>query len=170
MSSIRTLWGLLRRPTPQVEPKLIRRRPSQDRYDALVDEMKRVWGIRVHRWRNSTSGCAWELRDKAGNVTRMIESPYPRGPMSCAVFMHEVGHHATGFGMRRLRCEEEHLAWDWSLREMAARGFNVTDRVRKRRDDAMRYALAKALRRGLKRVPSELVQWLPEGIEVGPQV
>jgi ABC-type uncharacterized transport system auxiliary subunit len=72
--------------------------------------------------------------------------------------------------MRRLRCEEEHLAWDWSLREMAARGFNVTDRVRKRRDDAMRYALAKAIRRGLKRVPSELVQWLPEGIEVGPQV
>jgi ABC-type uncharacterized transport system auxiliary subunit len=53
---------------------------------------------------------------------------------------------------------------------MAARGFNVTDRVRKRRDDAMRYALAKALRRGLKRVPSELVQWLPDGIEVGPHV
>ena len=47
---------------------------------------------------------------------------------------------------------------------------NVTDRVRKRRDDAMRYALAKALRRGLKRVPSELVQWLPDGIEVGPHV
>jgi len=62
---------------------------------------------------------------------------------------------------------EEHLAWDWALREMESRGFNVTQRVRDRRDRAMRYALAKALRRGLKRVPADLVRWLPEGIELG---
>jgi hypothetical protein len=86
--------------------------------------------------------------------------------MSCAVFLHEVGHHAIGFGRARTRCLEEHLAWDWALREMEARGFNVTQRVRERRDRAMRYALSKALRRGLKRVPVELVRWLPEGAEL----
>jgi hypothetical protein len=89
--------------------------------------------------------------------------------MSCAVFMHEVGHHAIGFASQRLRCMEEHLAWEWAIREMAARGLSVTDRVRARRDDAMRYALAKALRRGLKRVPGELLRWLPEGVHIERQ-
>ncbi len=167
MSMPQLLWDLLRprKPAPP-PPRPTRRRPSQDRYDALVDDMKRTWGIRVRKWRSSTSGCAWELRGRDGSVTRMIESPYPRGPMSCAIFMHEVGHHAIGFARQRLRCMEEHLAWDWAIREMTARGLSVTDRVRKRREDAMRYAMAKAVRRGLKRVPSELVRWLPEGVEV----
>jgi hypothetical protein len=63
---------------------------------------------------------------------------------------------------------EEHLAWEWSIREMRQRGFNVTDRVLRRREQSMRYAMSKALRRGLKRVPEELVQWLPEGARVEP--
>ncbi len=163
----RSFWNLFRRQRSTVPPSPPRRRASQDRYDQLVAEMKRVWKIRVRKWRTRTSGCAWELRDREGNVTRMIESPYPRGPMSCAVFLHEVGHHAIGFSRSRIRCMEEHLAWDWALREMESRGFNVTQRVRDRRDRAMRYALAKALRRGLKRVPADLVRWLPEGIELG---
>ena len=151
------------------EPAAPRRREGrqQARYDALVSDMKQQWGIRIHRWRDRTSGCAWELRDRAGVVTRMIESPYPRGPVSCAVFLHEVGHHAIGFGVHRLRCMEEHLAWEWAIRQMEARGFNVTGRVRARREQAMRYALAKAVRRGLKRVPEELVRWLPASVEVG---
>ena len=91
----------------------------------------------------------------------MIESPYPRGPMSCVVFLHEIGHHAIGFGKYRPRCLEEYFAWKWALREMKAHGFNVTSAVDKRFERAMRYALAKALRRGLKRVPSELLQFIP---------
>jgi len=169
------LWDLLRRGLSgrQVvaKPAIARARrqtPQQDRYDALIDEMKRVWNVRIHKWRGSTSGCAWELRDRSGDVTRMIESPYPRGPISCAIFLHEVGHHAIGFAHQRLRCMEEHLAWEWSIREMRQRGFNVTDRVLRRREQAMRYAMSKALRRGLKRVPEELVQWLPDGARVGP--
>ena len=33
---------------------------AQQRYDDLVDELKAAWNIRIHKWRSSTSGCAWE--------------------------------------------------------------------------------------------------------------
>ena len=83
--------------------------------------------------------------------------------MSCAVFLHEVGHHAIGLNRYRPRCLEEYHAWRWSLHEMEQRGFSVTDRVRSRRDEALRYAVAKALRRGLQRMPVELIPWAPAG-------
>ena len=136
----------------------------QAKYDALVEEMKRTHRLRVNKWRSSTSGCAWEVHYGDGSVSRLIESPYPRGPMSCAVFMHEVGHHAIGLHRYRPRCLEEYHAWRWALEEMEQRGFSVTDRVRTRRDDALRYAIAKALRRGLRRLPLELIEWAPPDI------
>jgi len=86
--------------------------------------------------------------------------------MSCAVFMHEVGHHAIGLHRYRPRCLEEYHAWKWGLEEMEARGFSVTERVLKRRDDALRYAVAKAVRRGLRRLPVELEAWAPPGLFV----
>lgn len=132
----------------------------QLRYDGLVDEMKKIHGVRVVKWRSSTSGCAWQVQYADGTNARLIESPYPRGPMSCAVFMHEIGHHAIGFNRYRPRCLEEYHAWRWGLQEMEDRGFNVTPKVLARRDDALRYAVAKAVRRGLKRLPTELVPYL----------
>lgn len=161
------LWDLVRgrrapsrRTSAKAQPR--KQTAQQQRYDALVADMKSTWRIRIHKWRTSTSGCAWELRDRQGEVTRMIEAPYPRGPVSCAVFLHEVGHHAIGFAHQRLRCMEEHLAWEWAIREMRQRGFHVSKRVLERRRLAMQYALRKALRRGLKAVPEPLLQWLPE--------
>ena len=136
----------------------------QQRYDELVREMKTLHGLRVNKWRSSTSGCAWEVHYADGTVSRLIESPYPRGPMSCAVFMHEVGHHAIGLHRYRPRCLEEYHAWRWGLEEMERRGHSVTERVYKRRDDALRYAVGKALRRGLKRLPVELAPWAPPGL------
>ena len=133
----------------------------QARYDELVKEMKARYGLTVRKWRSSTSGVAWETHWKDGSVTRMIESPYPRGPMSCAVFLHEVGHHAIGLSAVKPRCLEEKRAWDWSLDTMRELGFNVTQRVIDRRDDALRYAVAKALRRGIKRMPEEMLPWCP---------
>ena len=176
-----TLWDLLglsprrsssgrrRRPraTSAPRPSGGRTTRAQQRYDDLVDELKSSWDIRVHKWRSSTSGCAWEVKDRAGKVTRMIESPYPRGPMSCAVFLHEVGHHAIGFNRYRPRCLEEFKAWEWALDQMEARGLNITDSVRKRHFESLRYAVAKACRRGLKRLPVELEPYLPEGFTVG---
>lgn len=141
-----------------------RRHAIQDRYDALVEEMKATWGLQVRKWRTSTSGVAWETVWADGTRSRMIESPYPRGPMSCAVFLHEVGHHAIGLSTIKPRCLEEKRAWDWSLREMKERGFNVTSRVLARRDDALRYAVAKSLRRRIRRMPVEMAAWLPPGV------
>ena len=138
----------------------------QLRYDGLVDEMKKIHGVRVVKWRSSTSGCAWQVKYADGTNARLIESPYPRGPMSCAVFMHEIGHHAIGFNRYRPRCLEEYHAWRWGLQEMEDRGFNVTPKVLARRDDALRYAVAKAVRRGLKRLPTELVPYLDPNMAV----
>ena len=89
--------------------------------------------------------------------------------MSCAVFLHEVGHHAIGLGAYRPRCLEEYHAWRWSLETMLELGFNVTEAVRRRRDESLHYAIAKASRRGLKRLPGELVPFLePRSREVEP--
>ncbi|MCH2145969.1 MAG: hypothetical protein MK082_12615 [Phycisphaerales bacterium] len=168
------LWDLLpgrreprREPTPPKAPSASRRGPvsaRQARYDELVAEMKRIHGLRVNKWRSSTSGCAWQVEYRDGSISRLIESPYPRGPMSCAIFMHEVGHHAIGLYRYRPRCLEEYHAWKWGLEEMERRGFSVTDRVLARRDEALRYAVEKALRRGLRRLPVELATWAPPGV------
>ena len=167
------LWDLLPiRRKPAVPPPEPTRAPTraptrgkvskqQARYDLLVEEMKRTHRLRINKWRSSTSGCAWEVHYRDGRVSRLIESPYPRGPMSCAVFLHEVGHHAIGLHRFRPRCLEEFHAWRWSLEEMRLRGFNVTERVLARRDAALRYAVGKALRRGLRQMPEELLEWAP---------
>lgn len=148
--------GTKRARTAQSQPARV---PMQARYDALVVEMKKQYGIRVRKWRNSSSGCAWEVHYATGSIARLIESPYPKGPMSCAIFLHEVGHHAIGFRTYRPRCLEEYHAWKWSLDMMRAHGLNVTASVQKRMDDSLRYAVAKARRRGLRDVPAELVRY-----------
>ena len=162
----RTLWDLLaadrnrnrKRPAPdaQTAARTEARERLRRRYDALVTEMKNRHGLRVRRWRSSTSGCAWEVHYGDGSVSRLIESPYPRGPVSCAVFLHEVGHHAIGFGTYRPRCLEEYHAWRWSLDTMRERGFNVSPSVEKRVRESLTWAVRKAQRRGLKRLPVEL--------------
>jgi hypothetical protein len=138
-------------------PRRTRAKPMQQRYDRLVREMKAMYGIRVRKWRSSSSGCAWEIEYTDGRRVRLIESPYPKGPMSCAIFLHEVGHHAIGLGRYRPRCLEEFHAWAWSLEMMRAHGFNVTRRVEERMAESLYYAVLKAKRRGLKRLPAELI-------------
>lgn len=135
-------------------------KPMQERYDALVDEMKRTYGFRVRKWRTSMSGCAWEVHYVDGRIVRLIESPYPRGPMSCAVFLHEVGHHAIGLGCCKPRCLEEYRAWAWSLQAMRERNLNVSPRVEQRMCESVVWAIEKGRRRGLQSIPVELVDYL----------
>lgn len=153
-----TLWDLLA-PHKSQEKKISKHRPIQAKYDAIVENMKDTYGFRIRKWRSSMSGCAWELKDRSGNISRMVESPYPRGPMSCAVFLHEVGHHAIGFHVYKPRCLEEYYAWAWAIEAMKANSIRITDGVLKRRDESLEYALAKALRRGLKKIPIELMPY-----------
>jgi len=147
---------------PAPEAKTVQRdttaRPQtmQQRYDALVLEMKRIHGFRVRKWRRSMTGCAWRVHYEDGQTVRLIEAPYPKGPMSCAVFLHEVGHHAIGWGQWSPRCLEEFKAWEWSLNTMRAFGLNVTPAVEHRMAESLWYAVYKARRRGLKRLPAEL--------------
>jgi hypothetical protein len=165
-----SLWEMVkpasqhvRKPAPAkaiVDPPEPRSELMQARYDALVEEMKRIHGFRVRKWRKSSSGVAWTIRYvQSGKIVKLIESPYPRGPMSCAIFLHEVGHHAIGLGVYRPRCLEEYHVWMWALREMRERGFNVTEGVERRVERSMRYAVAKAVRRGLRELPTELLQY-----------
>ncbi len=167
-----TLWDLLglagdvsapaARPAPKTArgPTKTRPSPMQQRYAALVSEMKKTHGVRVRRWRSSSTGCAWEVHYADGTTRRLIEAPYPRGPVSCAIFLHEIGHHAIGFGHYRPRCLEEYHAWQWALETMRASGFNVTAAVTRRVAESLHYALEKARRRGLKQVPPELVGYM----------
>jgi hypothetical protein len=126
------------------------------KYEAMRTESLARYGVRVRKYRSSMSGCAWEVHYADGKIARLIEAPRPTGPMSAAVFLHEIGHHAIGLGAYRPRCLEEYHAWAWALAEMERRGLNVTDRVRQRMAHSLHYAVLKARRRGLKRLPPEL--------------
>lgn len=90
----------------------------------------------------------------------MVESPRPRTPISAAVFLHEVGHHAIGFHRYKPRCLEEFMAWRWALRMMTEQDIAITAAVRKRVSLSLHYAVAKARRRGIKRLPKELMRYL----------
>jgi hypothetical protein len=152
-----TLWDLFRpRDRARAARSSARKRRIDDRYDALVEEMKRRYDVRVRRWRSSMSGVAWERTGGGRSVMRLIEAPRPRGPVSCAIFLHEVGHHAIGFATYRPRCLEEYHAWRFALDTMREWHLNVTPRVEQRVAESLRYAVDKARRRGLKRLPPEL--------------
>ena len=172
-----TLWDLLpgRRSKPASRPT--QRKPAnlkttqprakkaaatgmQLRYEQITRQMLSEYGVRVRKWRSSMSGVAWQITYQDGSISKLIESPKPKGPMSAAVFLHEIGHHAIGFGTYKPRCLEEYYAWKFSIDKMHELNLNVTDRVHKRMHDSLNYALEKAARRGLKRVPQELVPYL----------
>ena len=173
--SLLTLWDLLRKPAappvivrPGSQPtrskrtraKSPRATPALDRYQTMERTMLAEHNIRVRKWRTSRSGVAWEVHYRDGTISRLIESPRPRGPISAAIFLHEVGHHAIGFNTYRPRCLEEYHAWRYSLEQMERWSLNITQRVLDRRHDALHYAIAKARRRGLKRLPAELIPYL----------
>lgn len=132
-------------------------------YSALVEEMKARYDVRVRKWRRSMSGVAFVMRYRDGSTQRWIESPYPKTNISLAIFLHEVGHHAVGFGVYRLRCEEEYRVWLWALAKMRELGIEPSERTLTRFDRSTRYAVAKACRRGIKAIPADMVRYLPEG-------
>lgn len=150
------------RPTPtkrrakQAEPE----QGMQAKYDAVVKLMLTTYGIRVRKWRKNMSGIAWYVTYRDGSVQRLIESPKPKGPMSAAIFLHEIGHHAIGFDVYKPRCLEEFHAWRWSLEAMEAQGLNITDQVRLRMHRSLHYAVQKAKRRGIRQIPDELTPFL----------
>lgn len=132
----------------------------QLRYEQVTRQMLAEYGVRVRKWRGSMSGVAWQVTYQDGTVSRLIESPRPKGPMSAAIFLHEIGHHAIGFGTYKPRCLEEYYAWKFSIDMMRELGLNVTDRVLERMHDSLNYAIEKAQRRGIKSIPPELAPYI----------
>lgn len=127
----------------------------------IVEEMKQRYDVRVRRWRKSMSGCAWRVYYHNGRVINWIEAPMPKTPISLAIFLHEIGHHAIGFNTYRKRCEEEYHVWVWALNEMRRLGVEPDARVHRRFQLSMQYAVGKAVRRGVKQLPEPLRQFLP---------
>jgi hypothetical protein len=124
--------------------------------------MRAELGVRIRRWRRSMSGCAWRVDYADGTSIRWIEAPVPRTPISLAIFLHECGHHAIGFKTYRLRCEEEYHCWQYAIVRMREFGVEPDEKVWRRVQLSMRYAVGKAIRRGLKSLPAELAPYLPE--------
>ena len=129
------------------------------RFDAIVDVMKARYDVRVKRWRKQMSGCAWSVFLTDGRRINWVESPQPRTPISLAIFLHEIGHHAIGFNRYKRRCEEEYHAWVWAIREMHKLGVEPDQKVKRRFELSMQYAVGKAMRRGLKQLPEPLHQF-----------
>ena len=116
------------------------------------------YDLRVRKWRTSMSGCAWRVYYVDGRVINWIESPLPRTRISLAIFLHEVGHHAIGFDRYKRRCEEEYHVWEWAMQQMRRLGIEPGEKVVRRYESSMRYAVGKALRRGIKRLPAPLLR------------
>ena len=131
-------------------------------FSPIVEQMKTSYAVRVKRWRRSMSGCAWRTDYDNGRSINWIEAPVPRTPISLAIFLHEVGHHAVGFERYKRRCEEEYHVWLWAIEKMRELGIEPDERVNRRFDLSMRYAVGKALRRGMKNLPESLIQFVPQ--------
>jgi hypothetical protein len=125
----------------------------EGRYAAEAQSLLRRHGVCVCHWRSNMTGIAW-----IGHPARAIEAPHPKSPMSFAVLAHEVGHQSLG--KIRPRWREEQLAWQFAMHAMQSHDIPVTENVLERYSESMRYALAKAMRRGLKHIPPELVPFL----------
>lgn len=133
--------------------------PMRD-FSPIITEMKHRYDLRIKRWRKNMSGCAWRVYHHDGTVLNYVESPYPKTPISLAIFLHEVGHHAIGFQKYKRRCEEEYHVWIWAIEQMIRLGVMPDDRVKRRFELSMQYAVSKAVRRGIKLLPEPLGQFM----------
>jgi hypothetical protein len=135
--------------------------PQQD-FSHIIEAMRSRYDLRIQRWRKTMSGCAWREVHEDGSVHNFIEAPFPKTPISLSIFLHEVGHHAIGFETYRKRCEEEYHVWVWAIDKMRELRVEPDARVLRRFQLSMQYAVGKAVRRGVRKLPETLEQFLPQ--------
>src|SRR3954468_6805830 len=122
-------------------------------FSTIVQLMKERYDVRVRKWRRNMSGCAWRVYHHDGRVVNWVEAPFPRTAISLSIFLHEVGHHVIGFERFKKRCEEEYHVWQWALGGMRKLGVEPDEKVHRRFQLSMQYAVGKAMRRGIKALP-----------------
>ena len=125
----------------------------------IVEHEKKRYQISIRKWRSTMSGVAYELHYSNGQVKRMVAAPRPKSAVSCAIFLHEVGHHAIGFRKFRPRCLEEFHVWQWAFAEMGRWDVPVDQRVRQHYQRSMYHYVRLAKKRGLKNLPEILRQF-----------
>lgn len=125
-------------------------------YAVMVRELNQKYRISVRKWRHQMSGAAYELHYSHGGIKRIILAPKPRGCVSAAIYLHEVGHHAIGFGRYKLRCLEEYYVWQWAFREMRHREISIDHRVLRHYKQSMCHYVRQARREGIKDFPALL--------------
>ena len=131
---------------------------AEGRYVPQARMLLEEHGVHVYRWRTRVSGHALLGDQLRAMQVRPIAAPHPRSPLSFAILAHEVGHHALG--TIRPRCLEEYRAWQFAFAQLERFGIDPGKRTHERYQRSMRWALYKALQRGLKTVPDELTVFL----------
>jgi hypothetical protein len=110
------------------------------------------------------SGLAW----CSPRGTKCIEAPYPRSPLSLAIFLHEVGHHFIGLGTYKKRCEEEYRAWIWAIQQMREYGYEPDKRTWAYFDRNIRWSVRKAIWCGCREFPAILHLYVIDAISEIP--
>jgi hypothetical protein len=110
--------------------------PWKSAAQQLLDETN----AEVVVWRSNIGGRCYPTLDA-------IEVPRPKSAVSFAVFAHEIAHlrHQT---TTKPRYQEEVEAWEFALAQFNRFGLRLPRRVREQARRSIRYAFAKAVRRG----------------------
>lgn len=113
----------------------------------------------VRRYRTSMTGRAFTRADDWG-----IEAPEPKGPISFAVFAHEIGHQMLHREGRRSRWLEEVEAWEYALAQFER--FDLPGQEKAQADAAksLVYAAAKANRRCSPETAQAILDRFPEWV------
>jgi len=114
-------------------------------------------GVKVEL-RRALTGCA-NFRDMK------MSAPSPRTAISAQIFFHEIAHFelhspkARNGKRRKPRYIEEYEAERWSIEKMRECGLAVPTKVVYRCKKHIRFAIYKALRRGLRHVDRGVARW-----------
>lgn len=136
--------------------------PGNDPWRTAAATLLRESGCTIGKFRKSTTGIA-NLEDPLWT----IEVPEPRGPVSYATFVHEIGHQVLHRRRRvRPRWLEEQEAWSYALDSFLRFDLPGVEKATADARGAMAYSFSKALRRGTAIEEEGVASWAREALDV----
>ena len=132
---------------------------------ALAASARRYWSTQSDAKHRSTDEAAYaRYADELLAIVPASGTLVDVGCGACEVTAHLAPYfdHVIGFDRYKKRCEEEYHVWVWTIRKMRELGVQPDERVHRRVELSMQYAVGKAMRRGLKELPQSLEQFLPQ--------